>query len=112
MSKGTFEIYIGNDKQYWFRLKAGNGEIIGKSEGYPAKQSAQHGIESVRQNSQDDDNFSIFKGFNDQYYFHLKAKNGEVILSSSEGYISEQGVKIGIDSVRRNAPDAQVKDLT
>ncbi len=112
MSKGTFEIYIGNDKQYWFRLKAGNGEIIGKSEGYPAKQSAQHGIESVRQNSQDDDNFSIFKGVNDQYYFHLKAKNGEVILSSSEGYVSEQGVKIGIDSVRRNAPDAQVKDLT
>jgi uncharacterized protein YegP (UPF0339 family) len=68
--------------QYWFRLKAGNSEIIGKSEGYSAKQSAQHGIESVRQNSQDDDNFSIFKGFNDQYYFHLKAKNGEVILSS------------------------------
>ena len=94
------------------RLKAGNGEIIGKSEGYPAKQSAQHGIESVRQNSQDNDNFSIFKGVDDQYYFHLKAKNGEVILSSSEGYVSEQGVKIGIDSVRRYAPDAQVKDLT
>jgi uncharacterized protein YegP (UPF0339 family) len=30
---GTFELYIGNDKQYWFRLKAGNSEIIGKSEG-------------------------------------------------------------------------------
>jgi len=112
MSNATFEIYIGNDKQYWFKLKTGNGEIIAKSEGYSAKQSAQHGIESVRQNSQDDDNFSIFKGVNDQYYFHLKAKNGEVILSSFEDYISEQGVKIGIDSVRRNATDAQVKDIT
>jgi uncharacterized protein YegP (UPF0339 family) len=32
-------------------------------------------------------------------YFHLKAKNGEVILSSSEGYVSEQGVKLVISYV-------------
>ncbi len=69
-----FEIYTGNDNQYWFRLKAGNGEIIGKSEGYTTKQSAQHGIESVRQNSQDNDNFSVFTGADGQYYFHLNAK--------------------------------------
>jgi uncharacterized protein YegP (UPF0339 family) len=56
-------------------------------------------------NSVNSHTFSIFKGFNDQYYFHLKAKNGEVILSSSEGYVSEQGVKIGTTKPLINQPN-------
>jgi uncharacterized protein YegP (UPF0339 family) len=45
--------------------------------------------------------------------FHLKSKNGEVILSSFEDYISDKGVKIGIDYVRRNATesDRRYKDM-
>ncbi|CAC9510110.1 hypothetical protein [uncultured Gammaproteobacteria bacterium] len=35
-----------------------------------------------------------------------------MLILSSKSYVSKQGAKLGIDSVRRNAPDAQVKDLT
>jgi len=35
-----------------------------------------------------------------------------MLILSSKSYVSEQGAKLGINSVRRNAPDAQVKDLT
>jgi len=39
-----------------------------------------------------------------EFQFHLKAGNGQVILSS-EGYTSRSGCENGIESVRRNAPD-------
>lgn len=45
---GKFEIFIGNDKQYYFHLKAENGLIIAASQGYTTKQSAQNGIEAIQ----------------------------------------------------------------
>ena len=48
---GKFELYQGKDKQYRFRLKAGNGEIIATSEGYSSKSAAENGIASVQQNA-------------------------------------------------------------
>ncbi|GGG52289.1 YegP family protein [Epilithonimonas arachidiradicis] len=39
-----------NDKDY-FVLKAGNGEIIGKSQLYSTKQGMENGIASVKQNA-------------------------------------------------------------
>lgn len=38
-----------------------------------------------------------------EYRFHLKARNGETILSS-EGYTTKQGCKGGMESVMENAP--------
>jgi uncharacterized protein len=46
---GVFEIFIGSNGQYYFRLKAANGQIIAASEGYTTKQGAQNGIASVKQ---------------------------------------------------------------
>lgn len=45
---GKFEIFIGSDDQYYFRLKAENGLIIAASQGYTSKQSAQNGIEAIQ----------------------------------------------------------------
>ncbi len=46
-----FEVYLDKKKQYRFRLKATNGEIILSSEGYTQKSSCMNGIESVRKNA-------------------------------------------------------------
>lgn len=48
--------------------------------------------------------FQIFKDSRDEYRFRLRARNGEIILHSSEGYVSKQGCRNGIDSVKANAP--------
>ena len=45
------------------------------------------------------------------FTFHLKAANGETI-ATSEVYTSEAGCQNGIDSVKKNAPAAQVEDQT
>ncbi len=46
-----FEIFTGKDDLIYFRLKAGNGEVIAVSEGYTSMQAAENGIRSVRENS-------------------------------------------------------------
>lgn len=42
-----FEI-LRSSTGYWWRLKAGNGEILCHSEDYTTRQSAQAGIDAVR----------------------------------------------------------------
>ena len=48
-----FELYKDKGGEFRFRLKAGNGQIIGKSEGYKAKASAKKGIASIAKNAPD-----------------------------------------------------------
>ncbi|MCB0585388.1 MAG: YegP family protein [Phaeodactylibacter sp.] len=47
--------------------------------------------------------FEIFKSEKgDKFYFRLKAKNGQVILSS-QGYATKASAKNGVESVMKNA---------
>ncbi len=48
-----FELYEDKAGEYRFRLKATNGQVIGVSEGYKTKASAESGIESVKENAPD-----------------------------------------------------------
>jgi len=45
---GKFEIFEGKDGQFYFHLKAENGEIIAASQAYTTKQSAEHGIAAIK----------------------------------------------------------------
>lgn len=47
---------------------------------------------------------------NGKFHFNLKAGNGQII-GSSQMYASEAGMENGIDSVKNNAPDAEVKEV-
>lgn len=47
---GCFESYDDAGGNPRFRLKAANGNVIGKSQGYASKQMRDHGIESVMAN--------------------------------------------------------------
>lgn len=46
-----FEIYIGKDALYHWRLKAANGEIVCWSEGYSSMENAKKSVEWVKRNS-------------------------------------------------------------
>ena len=46
-----FEVHLDNRREYRFRLKARNGEIIATGEGYKAKASCLNGIDSIRRNA-------------------------------------------------------------
>ncbi len=108
-----------------FNLKAGNGETIATSEVYTTEAACLKGVESVRKNAADakledqtvaevaavtNPKFEMYTDKAGEFRFRLKARNGEVI-AASEGYKSKASCLNGIDSVRRNAPDAAVEKV-
>jgi uncharacterized protein len=104
-----FEIAEAKDGQFYFRLKAGNGQNILSSEMYKAKSGALNGIESVKKNAPLDERYERRTSSNGKPYFVLKAGNHEVI-GNSEMYESEDARDHGIESVQQNAPEAAVVD--
>ena len=50
---GKYELFKGGrgNKQWYFRLKAGNGQVIAVSEAYESERAARNGIRSVRVNA-------------------------------------------------------------
>jgi uncharacterized protein YegP (UPF0339 family) len=55
--------------------------------------------------------FELYKDKAGEFRFRLKAGNGEVI-ATGEGYKTKASALNGIDSVKKNAPDATVDDQT
>ncbi len=106
---GKFEVYEDKGGDYRFRLKAGNGEIILSSEGYSSKAACMNGVESVKKNAPDDGRYEKKETTAGKFMFNLKAANHQVI-GSSQSYQSASGRDNGIESVKKNAPDAAVVD--
>ena len=106
-----FEIYQSEkSKEYYFRLKAKNGQVILRSEGYTTKASCENGVASVKKNAETENRYERLESKNGKAYFNLKAGNGQVI-GTSEMYESNSGMNNGIKSVMNTAPGADTKDL-
>ena len=54
--------------------------------------------------------FEVYTDSKGEFRFTLKAPNGEVI-AVSEGYSTKTGCMSGIESVKKNAPIAEVKEI-
>lgn len=103
---GKFVVSVRKNGEYQFNLKATNGQIILSSEGYSSESGCMNGIESVKKNALDDGRFDRITTAAGKFRFNLKAGNGQTI-GSSETYESESGRDNGIESVKKNAPDAE-----
>lgn len=111
MKNPKFEIFTGSDSLFYFHLKARNGEIILKSEGYTQKHNASKGIDSVKENAPHDERYKRVSADNGDPYFNLTAANHEII-GTSEMYSSKSAMEAGIAAVKLDAPRAPVDDLT
>jgi len=120
---GKFVVSETKNGGYKFNLKAGNGEVIASSEVYASEVSCRNGIESVRKNSTlagvEDQTvegyaavthpkFEVYQDKAGEYRFRLKARNGEII-ATSEGYKAKASCLNGIESVKKNAPEASLE---
>lgn len=105
-----------------FDLKAGNGEVIATSEVYTSMDACHKGIASVQKNAvtanlenqtvpeyknELNPKFQVYTDKAGEYRFRLTAKNGQVI-AVSEGYKALASCLNGVESVRKNAPDATI----
>ena len=105
-----FQLKQAKNSEFYFNLKAGNGQTILTSEFYKAKASALNGIESVKKNAPMAERYENLTSTNDKPYFVLKAGNHEII-GRSELYESEDARANGIESVKTNAPVAETEEV-
>ena len=107
-----------------FDLLAGNKQVIATSEIYTTLSACKHGIASVQKNSvaanledqtvedvqtAKNPKFEVYKDKAGKFRFRLKATNGEII-ATGEAYESKAGCMNGIESIRKNAPEASIED--
>lgn len=105
-----------------FDLKAANGQVIAASGVYASESACRNGIGSVRKNAPiagledqtaggfetvSHPKFEMYTDRGGAFRFRLKARNGE-ITATSEGYTTKSACENGIESVRKNASDAEV----
>lgn len=108
-----------------FDLKASNGEVIATSEVYSSPESCKKGLASVQKNApvaavenqtlegyavEKHPKFEIYTDKAGEFRFRLKATNGQII-AVSEGYKAKASCVNGIESVKKNAPDAPVEEV-
>ena len=53
--------------------------------------------------------FEVFEDTQGKYRWRLRHDNGNIIADSGEGYASVQKAEQGIESVKSNAPDAEIE---
>jgi uncharacterized protein YegP (UPF0339 family) len=98
VKRERFETFTGEDKKVYFRLRAGNGEIVLGSQAYTAKASALNGIESVKTNGVNAARFQIVETVDGQYAIRLVAANGQII-ARGESYVSKSNAQRGVDAI-------------
>lgn len=107
-----------------FDLKATNGQVIASSQVYKSDATCKSGIASVQKNAplaeiedQTVENYAAIKNPKFEMYadkagefrFRLKATNGQII-ATGEGYKTHANCVKGIESVKKNAPDATITE--
>lgn len=101
-----------------------NAEVMVWSENYASKASAKNCIESIKKNAPGAATvdltkeetatgyrFEIVESKNGEHFVRFKAANGESMVRS-ETYASKASAKNCIESVKKNAPGADVVDET
>lgn len=105
-----------------FDLLATNGQVIATSEVYTTEAACKNGIASVQKNApaanvedqtvegfaaMTHPKFEIYTDKAGEFRFRLKATNGQVI-ATSEGYKAHASCMNGVESVKKNAVDADI----
>ena len=105
-----------------FDLKAGNGEVIATSEVYTTEDACRNGVASVQKNApvaavedqtvegfaaEKHPKFEVYTDKAGEFRFRLKATNGQII-AVSEGYKAKASCLNGVESVKKNAPEADI----
>jgi uncharacterized protein YegP (UPF0339 family) len=114
MSDATFELYEDSAGEYRWRLRHRNGNIIAEpGEGYASRRNAREAVERIQGYAPDADvldvgqaAFELYEDSAGEYRWRLRHRNGNIVADSGEGYTSRSAAEDAINSVKRNAPNA------
>ncbi|MCU4717301.1 HVO_2922 family protein [Halapricum hydrolyticum] len=117
VSDDRFETYEDNRGETRWRWRAANGEIVATSgEGYSSRSDAEEAVERVQRLAPEADAldvglaaFEVFEDEGEEWRWRLRHRNGNVIADSGEGYAERNKVHDAIESVKKNAPGADIE---
>lgn len=111
--KATFEVYKDKAGAFRWRYKAANGAILATpGQGYKAKADCTGAIASIQKNIGGDKmKVELYEDAKKEHRWRLKAANGQVVASSSEGYKDKARAEKGFESFKKGARDAEVTEL-
>jgi uncharacterized protein YegP (UPF0339 family) len=102
-----FEVFGGTDGRYYFRLYAGNGEQVLRSQGYASEASALNGAFAVAEYGVDAKAFVVTQNASGGYYFNVRAPNNEII-ATSETYSTGSNAERARDSIIALLPKVEL----
>ncbi|WEL18025.1 DUF1508 family protein [Halorhabdus sp. SVX81] len=113
-----FEIYEDNAGEYRWRLTASNDQIVADSgEGYTDRDEAEAAVERVETYAPDADAldvgptaFEIYEDSGGEWRWRLRHRNGNILADSGQGYDDRSNARDGIESVKRNGPNAKIEE--
>lgn len=106
---GYFEIKKRRDGQILLNLKANNAITILTTEGYEDAEVCRLSMENIKKSALSNASYEIKETADRKFYFDLKAANG-VVVGRSEIYMTKAAAGRGVDAVKRNAPNAHLKE--
>ena len=110
-----FEVFEDNAGEYRWRLTGGNDRIVADSgEGYSSRSGVEEAVERIQNYAPDarilDIGRAAFEVFEDkagEFRWRLRHRNGNILADSGEGYTERNKAYDAIESVKRNAPNAE-----
>lgn len=90
-------------------LTAFHPRFVRLADELPERVTALTGQEPSRSTMPTNPVFELYEDSASEWRWRLVAPNGNIIADSGEGYVSKQGARRGIESVKRNAPDARIQ---
>ena len=114
----SFEIYEDENGEFRYRVEAANGQIVADSgDGYESKDGAENAVDRIREYAPEaavldigEAAFEIFEDRAGEVRWRLRHRNGRVLADSGEGYSRRTNAWKGIESVKLNAPAAELID--
>lgn len=107
-----FEVYQDASKEFRWRLKAGNSEVLATpGQGYKAKADCQKGVERMKSEA-DKLTFEVYEDNAKDSRWRAKSSNGQVVASSSQGYKAKADCEKAIELIKKGAAKAEVEDKT
>ena len=108
---GRFVLGRSTEGKYRFVLEAGNGEVVLVGQSYEHLTSAHAGIDAVRRSAARDEMFERLTSGKGERYFTLRGAGGQVVGTSAM-YPGTRARDTGIETVKRTAPGAALRDET
>jgi uncharacterized protein YegP (UPF0339 family) len=111
--KLKFEVYKDSAKEFRWRLKAGNGEILATAgQGYKAKADCKKSADRIKEEAATDKlKFETYEDKAMEHRWRCKASNGQVVASSSQGYKAKADCEHAIDLIKKGAANAEVEEV-